>query len=146
MPKKQYIKRFNEWIKLKKILHDRNRKTGFKEGEIWWCGCGENVGVEINGKTDRFARPVLIYKKLNRHSFLAIPISTQIKTGSWYVKFTFKKMLRVAVLSQIKVMSVYRLYDRMGELDNFDMDKIIAGFNALYKKSSPSRLEARGRG
>ena len=34
----------------------------------------------------------------------------------------------------------------LGELDNFDMDKIIAGFNALYKKSSPSRLEARGRG
>ncbi|MBR3220242.1 type II toxin-antitoxin system PemK/MazF family toxin, partial [Candidatus Saccharibacteria bacterium] len=107
---------------------------------------GENVGVEMNGKSDRFARPVLIYKKLNRHSFLAIPISTRIKTGSWYVKFTFRKMSRVAVLSQIKVMSVYRLYDRMGELDNFDMDKIITGFNALYKKSSPSNMVARGRG
>ena len=139
-------KLLEKWNKRKININNSANTPKITEGELWWCASGENVGVEMNGKTDRFARPVLIYKKLNKHSFLAIPISTQIKTGSWYIKFTFKKMLRVAVLSQIKVMSVYRLYDRMGELDNSNMSKIVAGFNALYKKSSPSRVVARGRG
>jgi hypothetical protein len=41
------IKRFLEWIKLKEKLHSNNYKPPFfKQGEIWWCSFGENIGTE----------------------------------------------------------------------------------------------------
>ena len=87
MSKKQYIKRFNEWIRLKRKIHYRGRETDFSEGEVWWCGCGENVGVEINGKNRYFSRPVLIFRKLDKKSFMGIPLTSRSKRGTWYVPF-----------------------------------------------------------
>ena len=50
-----------DWIKEK--LHNKEHKPPlFKEGEVWWCYWGENVGIEINGKNDQFTRPVFILK------------------------------------------------------------------------------------
>lgn len=36
------------------------------------------------------------------------------------------------VLSQIRVFSVTRLYEKMGEINGVDMNKIVAGFANLY--------------
>ena len=45
----------------KKIKIDSKIKYGHpKEREIWWCSVGLNVGTEIYGKGEDFARPVLI--------------------------------------------------------------------------------------
>ncbi len=48
--KNETEKRFQDWIKVKEGLHEGDALRTIKEGEIWWCGVGENVGVEINGK------------------------------------------------------------------------------------------------
>lgn len=56
-------KRFSEWIGLKEKLHKAGKLPKIKEGDIWWCSIGENVGVEINGKSEFFSRPVLVLKK-----------------------------------------------------------------------------------
>ena len=81
-----FVKRFLEWIKLKEKLHESEYKIPlFKEGEVWWCALGENVGIEMNGKSKDFTRPVLIFKKLSREGFLGIPMSTKLKEGTWYV-------------------------------------------------------------
>ncbi|MEK7175591.1 MAG: hypothetical protein AAB693_02185 [Patescibacteria group bacterium] len=77
------LKDFLKWIKIKGKLHDSNHQPPyFKEREIWWCSVGENVGTEMNGKNDYFRRSVLIVKKLDRYSFLAIPLTTNQKKGS----------------------------------------------------------------
>ena len=48
----------------------------------------------------------------------------------------------VEKLAQIKIMSVYRLYRRMGEIDDEDMRKIRNGFEKLYlNKNAPSQRE-----
>lgn len=117
-------KHFEEWIGLKEKLHFGGSMPKIKEGDIWWCSCGENVGVEINGKNKLFSRPVFIYKKLSRFGFIGIPLTSQDKSGSWYVKFDFKGREQTAVLSQIRMLSVSRLSSRMGELDMADIDKI----------------------
>ena len=68
------VKRFLEWIQLKEQLHNASHKPPlFKEGEVWWCSVGENVGKEINGKSKLFSRPVLVFKKLTSETFLGIP-------------------------------------------------------------------------
>ena len=48
-------KRFEEWFELKES-HTTGRVPDTREGEVWWCAVGENVGVEINGKSKTFAR------------------------------------------------------------------------------------------
>ncbi len=127
------IKRFLEWIGVKEKLELRIVKYAlFREMEIWWVAAGENIGVEINGKGNTFARPVLVYKKLNKEIFLAIPLSTQIKEGSWYVSFDFKDRLICTNLAQVRIMSAGRLYEKMGEVNENDFAKVKSGFLRLY--------------
>lgn len=89
----------DEWFVTKYAIHSKNRLPNFKEGDVWWCAFGENVGVEINGK-ENFLRPVLVFKKYNRFSFLGIPLTSKTyRYGSWYVHFYFHDREQVAVLS-----------------------------------------------
>lgn len=125
-------KRFGDWVELKESLHEMDRMRTFHEGEIWWCAMGENVGVEINGKSNTFARPVLIFKKLSRYGFLAVPLTSQPHVGSWYASFRFQGKEQVAVLAQIRVISVARLYRKIGSIDDNDKTVIREAFRALY--------------
>lgn len=59
-------------------------------------------------------------------------MTTQPHSGSWYIKIRFQKRHIWAVLSQIRVFSVLRLYDRMGQIDETDMFKIKNGLANLY--------------
>lgn len=125
-------KHFPEWMKVKEDVHSTGRVPAIKEGEVWWSAIGENVGVEINGKSNAFSRPVLILKKLSRFGFLGVPLTSQHHKGNWYVPFIFQGKQSVAVLAQIRVMSVSRLYKRMGTIPNTDLTLIKLGFNKLY--------------
>ena len=120
------------WALLK--IHLRKTRTVFnvKEGEIWWVAVGKNIGIEINGKSESFSRPVLIYKKLSRLGFMGIPLTTQPHDGTWYIPFEFQDKISRAVLSQAKVMSTQRLYARIGKLPNNDFKLIKNGFKKLY--------------
>lgn len=102
-----------------------------KEGEVWWCGVGENVGVEINGKDSYFARPVVILKKLSRYNFIGIPLTSQLHSGTWYVTFMFNERTQVAIVAQVRNFSVARLYRKMGELPECDFALIKNGLRSL---------------
>lgn len=93
---------------------------------------GENVGVEINGKHESFSRPVLILKKLSRFGFIGIPLTSQEHEGDWYASFIFRDKKQTAALAQARVMSVSRLYKRMGTIPNSDLEIVKAGFGRLY--------------
>lgn len=123
-----------DWLLVKWQKHNtpKEKLQFFSEGDIWWTAVGENVGIEINGKSELFSRPVLVFKKLSELGFLGIPMTTQEHVGSWYVKIRFRGRDIRAVLSQIRVFSVKRLYDRMGTIDESDLAKIKAGLANLY--------------
>lgn len=130
---KNIVKRFLEWIKLKEKLHTSIHKPPlFKEGEVWWCSFGENVGIEINGKGGKFSRPAIIFKKLSADGFLAIPLSTKIKSGTWYVPIVHRETKCVVVLSQARILSVKRLLEKYGQLNAEDVKTIKEGFAVLY--------------
>ena len=127
------VKRFLEWIGLKEKLHRNPHITPlFKEGEVWWCSFGENIGIEVNGKGVKFSRPALVFRKLSAGGFFAIPLSTQIKNGTWYVPITHRGIKCVAVLSQARVLSAKRLLEKHGELDEKDSQAIREGLFLLY--------------
>ena len=73
-------KDFQKWhTKKTEIERSNDIRIFFHEREVWWCTIGSNVGFEQDGKGEKFARPVLIFKKFNKEIFWALPLSTKIK-------------------------------------------------------------------
>ena len=114
-------KRFDEWNIVKKNLHANDKIQNFSEGEIWWCGMGENVGIEINGKSEYFSRPVLVFRKYSRYGFMGIPLTSKLHDDKWHAYFRFHGKDEWAALSQAKTISASRLYKRLGKADETDM-------------------------
>ena len=97
--------------------------------------------TEINGKGDKFARPVIILKKVNRFSFAAIPLTTKDHTDKfpdWYIYFRFQGKDEYAMINQIENMSVFRLCRKMGQIDDLDIERIKTAFKKVYIKNTPS--------
>ena len=124
-------KDFDAWNTKKKELNKNKRNLLFKEGEIWWCSLGINIGEEIYGKGGNFRRPVIIFKKLSRNSCIVIPTSTQKREGSWYHYLCVQNKERWVLMNQTRFVSANRLYVRESTLSNDDLDKL---------KKSVSRL------
>ena len=69
---------------------------------------------------------------MSRFGFFGVKIKTQKNEGDWYIKFMFKKKKEIAVLAQVRVFSVSRLYSKMGRVDETDLARIKEGFRSLY--------------
>ncbi|QQR54443.1 type II toxin-antitoxin system PemK/MazF family toxin [Candidatus Peregrinibacteria bacterium] len=127
------MKRFLEWIGLKRKLDLRRPKIPYvNTGEVWWASLGENIGYEINGKSDLFTRPVLIFKKLSKEFYLAIPLTTKKHVGSWYVNYQQRGRNVTACLHQVRTIDYRRLYSKVGIVDESDFKIIRLGFQKLY--------------
>lgn len=128
------MKDFTGWINIKKKLHDKEHKPPFvSEGDIWWTSLGENVGSEVNGKSEIFSRPVIILKKLAHGFYFVVPTSTKLNKGTWYIPFRHKEIDSVACLHQARAIDYRRLSSKLGTLDNNDFKDIKEGFRSLYK-------------
>ena len=140
MPKRFYSERnYADWMLVKDRIQLKKVMRSFKEWEIWWCAVGENVGTEINGKGKDFSRPVIIFKKIDRFSFTAIPLTTKDHTDKYpdrYIYFEFKDRDEFAAIHQLKNISVFRLQRKMGQLDDADVAKIRNGIKNLYLKNT----------
>jgi mRNA interferase MazF len=75
---------FDLWNEEKKRIDSKKTLPLFREGELWWCRIGINVGREACGKGSRYARPILIMKKVSSDSCIVIPATSQKKTGTWF--------------------------------------------------------------
>ena len=133
-------KDFKGWMRIKAEIHKKGSLRTFREGEIWWCKVGENVGSEICGKGKDFLRPVLVVNKLSRYNFIGVPLTSKEHTGSWYVHFKFKGKDEYAVVAQVENISTHRLHYKMGEVPESDLNRVLVGLCGLFKlKISPNR-------
>ena len=130
-----FIKQFAKWIILKERLHNQAHKPPLvSERDIWWASVGENVGSEINGKSELFSRPVIIFKKLSHGLYFVIPTTTQSKEGSWFVQFEHKGIKMTACLHQARAIDYRRLSNKIGRIDTADYQRAGEGFARLYTK------------
>lgn len=127
-------KDFSGWIALKERLHFNNSRPMISEGDVWWYAAGENIQSEINGKSDRFSRPVLVVKKFGRRSFWGVPLTSQPHSGDWYVNFCFQEKPEYAAILQLRSVDISRLYDRIGRIPNSDLDRVKIGIIRLLLK------------
>lgn len=105
-----YIAEFKKWFKLKILLWNKEtKKVVFKQGEIWWCSVGLNLGEEIFGKGEKFTSS----------SFSGIPLTSKEKHGSWYTEISLQNKRSWVIL-------------KLGTLDDADLRKVKADFLKLY--------------
>jgi mRNA interferase MazF len=128
------MKRFLEWIGLKEKLHEaRHRPPHVSERDVWWASVGENVGSEMNGKSERFSRPVLILRKLAHGFFLVAPTTTQVREGTWYVHVRLQNQDEYVCLNQIRTIDYRRLSSKLGQIDTDNFETVRERFWRLYK-------------
>ncbi len=143
------IKRFLKWVGLKEKIHNNDSVPPlFKEGEVWWCYIGENVGTEINGKNEKFTRPVFVLRKYDKYSFLGLPFTTKTKEGTWYVQINFVGIKQTVVLSQGRALDYRRFKEKIGELEEDEVANIRAEYIKLHSsfKNRPPTISDRSRG
>jgi len=117
------------WNDVKKLL---NKKTiqnfYFKPRDVMYVYMGQNIGSEQYGKGKEFLRPVLVYKKLSKKTFLAIPLTTREKKGSCYYGFYFKNKKNIAMFNQIKVLDIKRIKFFYGKIGSDTFKRVEKAF------------------
>jgi mRNA interferase MazF len=128
-----FAKRFLEWIGVKRKLDAHDYQPPLvREGELWWCAVGENVGIEASGKGENFTRPVIVLKRFGTLAFFGIPMTMTRREGSWYVSIRQRGVTQTAMLMQARTFSYKRLHRKMGELDKTDLRNVKEAFVRLF--------------
>jgi cytidyltransferase-like protein len=115
----------DNWNEVKKELSKKEKLKTFRERDILLMSIGYNIGYEQFGKGEDFLRPVLVYKKFNAQTFLAIPLTSKEKNGKYYFSFSFMKdKMSTANFSQIKTMDIKRVKYKMGKISYSDFNML----------------------
>lgn len=94
---------------------------------------GKNLGTESYGKGETFRRPVLVVKKLNANSCIALPLTSKAKTGSWFIDITFQGEIKTVLLYQMRMIHTKRFQRRLGVLDEKDFGRVKEKLKALLE-------------
>ena len=115
------MKKYDEWNRVKKQINSKEVPITYKERDMFWANIGENIGFEQNGKGSDFMRPILVFRKFTNKMFLGVPLSTQLRDGSFFFQFQFLDDKRsTALLVQAKMFDVKRLDRRIGMIKKDD--------------------------
>lgn len=124
---------FDNWCHQKKQLHAITPTLVFKEGEVWWCSVGANVGSEVLGKGPKFTRPVIVLKKLSQEACIVVPVTSQRpkQLGTWYHAMHFNERDQFVMMHQLRMVSVRRFGSRMVELPEADFTGLKTAIKGL---------------
>jgi len=99
----------DKWNTLKKRLYNKKNTIHFRQGEIYFLSIGHNIGFESYGKSHLYLRPVLVYRKLSKTTFIGIPLTSKEKEGNYYFSFRYKdSTLSTAMFNQLRVFDIKR--------------------------------------
>ena len=125
---------FNNWNELKKKLEYSLAEPSFKEREVWWYAAGKNIGAEIDGKGEHFARPVLVIRKYGNSSFFGVPLSSQIHDGRWFTPIIIHDAMRDVMLSQARSYSTNRLLGKIERISESEFMRVCNELRILFFK------------
>ncbi len=132
-------KDFDRWNQVKKRIALGDHPNLFpKDGWVWMCAVGKNIGFEQNGAGKIFERPVLVVKKFNNKMFWVAPLSTKQKTYDFYYNFTDPNDRKGSViLAQMRLVSMKRFIRDMYKMNEADFNGILTQLTAFLNKSKP---------
>jgi mRNA interferase MazF len=136
MEKEEFIEKYNNWnIKKQEIQFSDIEETYFKEGDIWWCSLGQNIGTESYGKGRDYRRPILVIRKLSEDLCIALPLTSKTKIGTWFVDILLNYESRCVMLYQIRTLNRKRFQRKMGEVSIEDYIKVKEKLESLLEFS-----------
>ncbi|MDQ7044284.1 MAG: type II toxin-antitoxin system PemK/MazF family toxin [Sulfurimonas sp.] len=128
------MQKYDEWTKVKRKIDSKEKLITYKERDIFWANIGENIGFEQNGKGSDFMRPILVFRKFTNKMFFGIPLSTQLRDGSFFFQFQFLEDKKsTALLVQAKMFDVKRLDRRIGMINKDDFKNLESKMRELMK-------------
>ena len=134
------FKDFFKWHSLKAKIDTSPRRVFFHPQEIWWCSIGANIGVEENGKHTLFERPVLVFRKFNKHMFWGLPLTSKIKKDQpFHFTFSLHQKSQTALLSQMRVLSSKRLIRNLGKISDAQMTALNKAIMHFITETDPLR-------
>ena len=140
MAAQNHPKDFDRWNTQKKGLNTDVEPLYFREGEIWWVHLGVNIGYEIDGKSDNFARPVIVLRKYNKYSFLALPLTTSARPSPWKLPLGIVGgKASFAILSQLRNIDSRRLYQKVASLAPDILETVRSETFCANIQSNPSK-------
>lgn len=128
-------KDFDHWNIEKKKRNAETAQLSFYEREVWWAHVGVNIGVEIDGKHERYLRPVLVVRKFNKDMALIVPGTAQERPGNKYY-FTVAgedNKQYIVCLSQIRAISSKRFFRKIGTIDQTSYDNLLEKLSDMVK-------------
>jgi mRNA interferase MazF len=143
------MKDYIRWNEIKKNIENTGKEQKFRDGEIWWCSLGENIGFEEDGKHENFERPILILRKFNKFIFLGLPLTSQKHKDIFHSSFSIKILNKLgdlveekesfAILSQARLLSSKRMIRRVVKINDKTFNKIKQDFVNLLniKRNGP---------
>ena len=133
---------FDNWNSIKKEVHTHKNRIHFRQSEIWFVHIGQNIGYEVFGKGEEFLRPVIVFRKINKSTFLAIPLTSKVKDDKVHCGIKFKDKQNSGILTQIKTIGAKRLRYKIGNIDRKTFVKLARRFVVFYKLTPQDRGEA----
>ena len=133
-------KDFDRWNIIKKRIESyADEQLPFpKEGTVWMCTFGVNIGFEQDGTGEIFERPGLVVKKFNNKMYWVAPLSTKQKPYDFYYNFTDPNGMKAAViLAQLRLVSVKRFIRDMYYINDADFESIRSLLMGFLRKSKP---------
>ena len=127
-------------ITIKKEIEKYPDIFGIHEREIWWVSFGVNIGVEIDGKNEKYERPAVVVRKFNRQMVWVVPITSQNRSESFYRKFIFDKETYFACLTQIRTLSTKRFLRKIGMMSEVDFKDVVSKVTSFLQNETPSSL------
>jgi len=126
---------FNRWNFWKQKIHLQNIRPYFKEREIRWACLGQNIGSESFGKGEMFARPVVILEKVYGNSAIVLPLTSQVKKGSYYhLLKDSKNKKHCALLAQVRYIDGKRLKEKISIISKSELKKLLKAYFTLIQK------------
>jgi mRNA-degrading endonuclease toxin of MazEF toxin-antitoxin module len=124
---------FDAWNIQKQAIHAAARWPIFREGQVWWCALGVNVGSEVYGKGPQRTRPVIVLRKLSRESCIVVPVTSVQPTrlSDWYHPMRWAGRDQWAMPHQVRMVSAGRFGSRMVDLPESDFRALKAAFRAF---------------
>jgi mRNA-degrading endonuclease toxin of MazEF toxin-antitoxin module len=138
---KEYKKNFDAWNECQKIIDAKKSGPPCREGEIWWCSIGINIGSEQDGKNEQFERPALIVLKINKNVVWILPLSSKIKGGKY--RASLETLSSEVILSQIRTISTKRIIRRICRISDNEMNGIVDRFVALLPQKKDIKNETK---
>ncbi len=130
-------KDFDRWNEIKKKINQRGYPK-INLGEVWWCAFGLNIGVEQDGDSTNFQRPVIIIYKFSNQIVLVAPITKRNTISDWYYPIKLSEMKKAnIILNQIKPVDTKRLVKRKGQILEKHRLNILKEYIDLLNKKHP---------